>query len=122
MNQNTQLKIALGIILAVAALPLMVLFSGPAGFVAGPLMLAAGIALIVLGIRSAAYKRPELQDFPDEVVIGGVHYPKSAFTRVNTCIRGRETVFAINELRQITGISPEQAREIVNNWKQYYKE
>ncbi|MDE6673778.1 MAG: hypothetical protein K2K19_03055 [Acetatifactor sp.] len=120
MNIKNELKIALGIILTIISLPVM-------GFslsiwprkviVIGLIMLIAGIVFLVLGNR----KRPELREFPTDVVINGVHYPKSAFVNVDTFVRGREMVFAIQELRKITGIGPEQAREVVNNWKQYYK-
>lgn len=120
MNTKSDMKTALGIMLTIISLPMMgfSFFAGWIGVtVIALIMLIAGIVLLVLGLR----KRPELQEFPDEVVINGVHYPKSAFVRVNTYVKGRETVFAMQELRQITGIGPEQAREIVNNWKQYYK-
>lgn len=106
MNQKGQWKIALGILLALPALPVLVVCT-PVGI----LMLIAGIVLLVLGIREASYKRPELREFPTEVVINGVHYPKSAFAQVDRCIKGREMVFAIQELRRITGIGPEEAKE-----------
>lgn len=124
MNQKTQLKVAFGILLAIPALPLMGMgfFHNIAAFLIGIVMLIAGIVLLVLGIRDANYKRPELQQFPNEVVINGVHYSKSTFARVNTFVHGSEKVFAIKELREITGVSAEQAKEIVDNWNQYYTE
>lgn len=118
MNTKSDMKTALGIMLTIISLPAMGLSAGRVGVILiGLIMLIAGIVLLVLGFR----KRSELQEFPDEVVINGAHYPKSAFGNVDRFIKGRETVFAIQELRRITGIGPEQAREIVNNWKQYYK-
>lgn len=119
MDTKTQMKVALGIMLTIISLPVMgfSLSIWPRGvIVIGLIMLIAGILLLVLGLR----KRPELREFPTEVVINGVHYPKSAFANVDICIKGREMAFAIQELRKITGIGPEEARQVVNNWKQYY--
>lgn len=119
MSNKNQAKLALGIILTMVSLPVMgmsiSLWPSPV-IVIGVAMFVAGIVFILLAVR----KRPELRQFPGEVVINGVHYPQSAFARVNAYVKGRETVFAMQELRQITGISAEQAREVVNNWKQYY--
>lgn len=120
MNTKGDMKTALGIMLTIISLPAMGLSLSTGriiGIIIGLIMLIAGIVLLVLGLK----KRPELQEFPDEVVINGAHYSKSAFGNVDRFIKGREMVFAIQELRRITGIGPEQAREIVNNWKQYYK-
>lgn len=119
MNTKSEMKIGLGAMFTIISLPVMgfSLSIWPSGvIVIGLVMFIAGITLIVLGVR----KRPEKREFPDEVVINGVHYPKSAFANVDRCVSGRETVFAIQELRRITGIGPDEAREIVNNWKQYY--
>lgn len=122
MNNKSKayLKIAFGIILAFPALPMTALFLSIPTFLIGLLMLIPGTILLVLGIREVSYKRPELEQFPDEVVINRVHYSKSAFTRVDTFVRGSEKVFAIKELRQITGISLEEAKKVVDNWDQYY--
>lgn len=120
MNTKSEKKIAFGVMLTILSLPVIGFSFGiwPRGvIVIGLVMLIAGIILLVMGLK----KRPELKEHPTEVIIDGVHYPKSAFTHVDRCIEGRETVFAIQELRQITGISPEKAREVVNNWKQYYR-
>lgn len=119
MDTKTQMKVALGIMLTIISLPVMgfSLFIWPRGvIVIGLIMLIAGILLLVLGLR----KRPELREFPTEVVINGVHYPKSAFANVDIYIKGREMAFAMQELRKITGIGPEEARQVVHNWKQYY--
>lgn len=120
MDTKNQGKKALGIILTIISLPIMGFsFSiWPRGtIVIGFILFVTGIVLLFLGF----HKRSEVREFPNEVVINGVHYPKSAFAQVNTYIKGKETVFAMQALRQITGIGPEQAREVVTNWKQYYK-
>ena len=120
MKNSSATKITIGLLLVAPAFLLMRHFHDPTLFVVGALAMAAGALFLILGSRQMTPKRPELKDFPDEVVINGVHYPKSAFKRVNVFVQGRETVFAIKELRQITGISLEEAKEVVNNWDQYY--
>lgn len=120
MNAKNDKKLAFGVLLAMLSLPVLGFSFGiwPRGvIVIGLIMLIAGIVLIVMGLK----KRPELKENPTEVVIDGVHYPKSAFAGVDRCVQGRETIFAIKELQRVTGISPERAREVVNNWKQYYR-
>ena len=124
MDVKSQVKVALGIIFTIISLPVMgfSFFFSPRVtimlgiFMVGLILLIAGILFLVLGIR----KRPEVREFPNEVVINGIHYPKSAFVNVDRCVKGRETVFAMRELQMITGISAEEARKVVNNWRQYY--
>lgn len=120
MKNSSNMKTFIGMLLVIPGFLLMRHFYDPTLFVTGALAMAAGAVFLILGSRQTTPKRPELRDFPDEVVINGVHYPKSAFKRVNVFAQGRETVFAIKELRQITGISAEEAKEVVNNWDQYY--
>ena len=121
MNDSSYLKIAFGILLAVPALPLMAGFPSTVVYVIGSFMVVVGMVLFVSGIRKIMYVRPELKEFPGEVVINGVHYPNHIFERVNVFAKGGETVFAIKELRQVTGISAEEAKEVIKNWKQYYR-
>lgn len=54
------------------------------------------------------------------VTIGGTSYPKSYFERVNGYVERSEAEYAVQDLRSLTGISEEEAREIINNWKNYY--
>lgn len=54
------------------------------------------------------------------VTINGTTYPKSYFERVNGYVEQNEPEYAIQDLRSLTGISEDMAREIINNWKQYY--
>lgn len=54
------------------------------------------------------------------VVIAGMSYPKATFSRVNQFLAQKETLFAMQELRQITGIGPEEAKEVLDHWSNYY--
>lgn len=124
MDIQSQRKVALGIILTIISIPVMgfSFFFLPRVitmlvlFTTGLILLIAGILFLVLETR----KRSELKKFPNEVIINGIHYPRSAFANVDVCVRGRETTFAMQELRKITGVSAEEARKVVNNWRQYY--
>lgn len=93
---------------------------------AGMYMVLGGAAVLVIGVAliviSFARDKKEDQRGADQthVVIGGVTYPKSTFAHVNQCINGQERAFAAQELHEITGISLEEAGNIVANWRQYY--
>lgn len=82
-------------------------------------MLAVGGGLVIWGIMADRKysKKVKSQEY---VVINGVSYPKSVFAHVNTCIVGKEKIFAIQELRDITGLGLEEAKEVVENWSKYY--
>lgn len=54
------------------------------------------------------------------VTIGGTSYPKSYFERVNNYIEKNELEYAVQDLWSLTGLSSEEAREVVNNWNKYY--
>ena len=54
------------------------------------------------------------------VMIHGVSYAKAQLAHVNQCINNQEKIFAVQELAQITGLSQEEASNIVENWRQYY--
>lgn len=120
MKKTTNIKIVIGLLLVIPAFFIMRYLHSPAALAIEVLIMAAGTVFLIRGSLQMTHKRPELTEFPDEVVINGVHYPKSAFKHVNAFTQGRETVFAIKELRQITGISAEEAKKVVNNWDQYY--
>lgn len=60
------------------------------------------------------------QNFEDNVVICGKPYPKHLFESVNNSLKAGENIAAISTLRQITGISLEEAKEVIDNWCIYY--
>lgn len=82
-------------------------------------VLILGIAAFVLGIRSDREHNRKVKE-QTHVVINGISYPKSTFEHVNRCILNKERVFAVQELRDITGLELEEAQKIINNWNQYY--
>lgn len=77
------------------------------------------IVVIVLGMVSSKKETKRAKE-QTHVVINGVSYPKSTFDHVNRCILNRERIFAVQELRDITGLEPEEAQKIIDNWNQYY--
>ena len=81
--------------------------------------LIAGCIILVLGFvreNSVSYKAKN-QTY---VMINGVSYSKLSLAHVNQSIQNQETVFAAQELSQITGISLEEAGRIIDNWNEYY--
>ncbi len=78
-----------------------------------------GIIVFVLCFRSDRKHSKKVKE-QTHVVINGVSYPKSTFDHVNRCILNREKVFAVQELRDITGLDLDEAQKIINNWNQYY--
>lgn len=82
-------------------------------------VLAVGLCLLIGGIvrDRSREKRSKEQNY---VTINGVNYPKSTFNHVNQCINSQERIFAAQELHEITGVSLDEAGEIINNWSKYY--
>ena len=80
--------------------------------------LAAGIVFVLswLGERDK-YEKSVDQTY---VTIAGVKYLKSDLAHVNQCIQGQERIFAAQELAKITGLSLDEAGQVVENWRQYY--
>lgn len=76
--------------------------------------------------KLAAHKATLQANFPEDsfdenVFIGGQPYPKHLFESINASIESGETIAAISNLRQITGIGLEEAKEVIDNWSFYYK-
>lgn len=65
-------------------------------------------------------KREKKSAAQTHVVINGVSYPKETFHNVNRCIANRENIFALQELCNITGLTPEEAQPIIQSWNKYY--
>jgi len=86
----------------------------------GVFIVFAGVLFIVWNRHNENKKTPQQQQFPNDVIINGVHYPKAAFQHVDICVRGQEKIFAIKEVREITGLGLEEAKEVVDHWKKYY--
>lgn len=82
-------------------------------------VLAGGLCILIIGIvrDRSREKRSKEQSY---VSINGVSYPKSTFNHVNQCINSQERIFAAQELHEITGVSLDEAGEIINNWSKYY--
>lgn len=83
-----------------------------AGIVIGMILIAAGCRMI---LRKNKAKKEQVC-----VVIKGVSYPKALFERANTFMTNRETVFAIQEISNITGLDMKEAQMVAANWDQYY--
>ena len=75
--------------------------------------------LIITGIISERKDSKKAKQ-QTHVVINGVSYPKNTFDHVNRCILNKEKIFAVQELRDITGLDLEEAQKIIDNWTQYY--
>ena len=85
----------------------------------GGAVLLVGVVLLVIGFTLDKRGDKKAAD-QTHVVIGGVTYPKSTFAHVNQCINSQERAFAAQELHEITGISLEEAGNIIANWSKYY--
>ena len=70
------------------------------------------------------YKKENIQEAKAAqqtyVVIKGVSYSRAELAHVNQCVLGQEKIFAAQELSRITGMSVEEAGEVVENWRKYY--
>ena len=75
--------------------------------------------LIITGIISERKDSKKAKQ-QTHVVINGVSYPKNTFDHVNRCILNKEKIFAVQELRDITGLDLEEAQKIIDNWTQSY--
>lgn len=75
--------------------------------------------LIITGIISERKDSKKAKQ-QTHVVINGVSYPKNTFDHVNRCILNKEKIFAVQELRDITGLDLEEAQKIIDNWTQHY--
>lgn len=90
------------------------------------IMLFAGIAMTVIGVPLLIVllvkggSRTKKAKNQDVVIINGISYPKSTFSHVNTSIQSQERIFAAQEIHEITGISLEEAGQIVENWDKIY--
>lgn len=60
------------------------------------------------------------QSFENSVVINGVAYPKDLFDSVNYSLASGEIVVAIARIREITGLGLAEAKNVADNWNQYY--
>jgi len=95
-------------------------------FIVGIIGIIAGIISIVSSIKgNAAHGRRNAPNNNTNVnsgtvTIGGTSYPRSYFERVNGYVDRKEYEYAIQDLRSLTGISEEEARQIINNWRNYY--
>ncbi|MBO5279007.1 MAG: hypothetical protein J6B06_05930 [Lachnospiraceae bacterium] len=83
----------------------------------GALIVAVAVVIVT---RSFDKKRDKKVQEQTHVVINGVSYPKSTFDHVNRCIANRERLFAVQELSEITGLSVEEAQQIISKWNEYY--
>lgn len=54
------------------------------------------------------------------LVIGNNSYPKEWFVHVDQYVRQNELEYAKQDLRSLTGITYEEAEQIVANWQKYY--
>ena len=62
----------------------------------------------------------QVMDASQLVNIYGTSYPKSSLAHINTYVNNHENVIAIKELREITGLGLAEAKNIIDNWSQYY--
>lgn len=83
----------------------------------GALIVAAAVLIIIFRLDKKQDKKAQEQT---HVVINGVSYPKETFNHVNRCIANRERLFAVQELSEITGLSVEEAQQIISKWNEYY--
>lgn len=54
-------------------------------------------------------------------VIGGTKLPKADMDRINGYVAAGDSVTAIKELRDITGLGIAEAKDIIDNWGNYYR-
>lgn len=88
-------------------------------FIIGVLGTILGVVCLILLIMANKKEKTQAKE-QTVVVIAGMSYPKATFSRVNQFLAQRETVFAMQELRNITGIGPEEAKEVLDHWSNYY--
>lgn len=78
-----------------------------------------GIVILVFAFIKDGKKTQKAVE-QTHVVINGVTYPKQTLAHVNASILGQEKIFAAQELAEITGVSLEEAGDIVEHWGRYY--
>lgn len=83
----------------------------------GALIVAVAVIIVIRSFDKKLDKKAKEQT---HVVINGVSYPKATFDHVNRCIANRERMFAVQELSEITGLSVEEAQQIISKWNEYY--
>lgn len=54
-------------------------------------------------------------------VIGGTKLPKADIDRINGYVAAGDSVTAIRELRDMTGLGIAEAKDIIDNWGSYYR-
>lgn len=54
-------------------------------------------------------------------VIGGAKLPKADMDRINGYVAAGDSVTAIRELRDMTGLGIAEAKDIIDNWGSYYR-
>ena len=82
-------------------------------------IMVVGVIVLILGFRSDGKHKKQVKE-QTHVVINGVSYPKASFEHINRCILNREKIFAVQELRDLTGLDLEEAQKVIDNWNQYY--
>lgn len=90
---------------------------------AGVLLL--GILLLLLSIP-VARKEKNLRSKmvtprSSAIIINGVSYPINNFEIVEKCMAKGDTEGAVRNLQEIAGVGSAQAKEIADNWHDYYK-
>ena len=55
------------------------------------------------------------------ILLEGIPYPKKMFRQIDIYVKRKETEYAERDLSALTGFSGEEAREIIDNWREYYK-
>lgn len=80
---------------------------------------AVSLILFVLSFVLGKKKMMKAQE-QTCVVINGISYQKELFENVNRFVANKENVFAIQELCQITGLTPEEAQPVIHSWHKYY--
>lgn len=57
----------------------------------------------------------------ETITIKGVAYPKASLDQVNSYVITGATVQAIKEFRELSGLGLAEAKDIIDNWGQYYR-
>lgn len=81
--------------------------------------LLVGIILLVLALVSYLKNKKAVKEQVG-LIFNGTTYSKEALSSVNTYVQQKENVFAMQELSRITGITMEEAKEVIDNWGSYY--
>lgn len=88
-------------------------------FIIGVVGTILGVVCAVLLLLDSKKNKTKAKE-QTVVVIAGMSYPKATFNRVNQFLAQKETLFAMQELRNITGIGPDEAKEVLDHWSSYY--